>query len=94
MKLTKIGRNVTFSNKNGQIFFKDYCPLHYVYQNLLQFVFCMQFDINNNKLKKYFCFDYVMNIFSFGKTEFYYKKQQDQGSTEKHFRKFIINYLV
>ena len=34
-----------------------------------------------------------MNIFSFGETKFYYKKQ-DQGSTEKHFRKFIINYLV
>ena len=31
--------------------------------------------------------------FFFGETEFYYKKQ-DQGSTEKHFRKFIINYLV
>ena len=29
LKITKIGRNVTFLNKNGPVFSKNYCPVHY-----------------------------------------------------------------
>ena len=29
--VTKAGRNVTFCNKNGQVFSEDYCPFHYTY---------------------------------------------------------------
>ena len=42
----------------------------------------------NSKKEPYNNNTYVMNILSFGEPEFDYKKQ-DQGSTEKHFCKYI-----
>ena len=56
--------------------------------NRLNYLDCKTLQVCSNK-NSISCFDYVMNIFSFGEPEFIIKKK-DQGNTEIHSQTYNL----